>query len=213
VALTKAHLVNLSASPAVHIEVQFNPTECSITRNVHYAEIAVPGLQMPLQQFVHGEAQTLSIELLLDGTGAGPTVKARLEQLRQLVTIAPALQAPPICQFVWGKDLAAPAGISFKGVVTALTERFVLFDQDGNALRARVTLSLKSYASAAEQAQQIDPKPDQPETVTVREGERLDLMANDKLGASENWRTIARHNNVARPGFLSPGRQLELPPR
>jgi hypothetical protein len=50
------------------IDVMFNPTEYSISRNMSYAEIGVPGLAMPLLQFVRGEAQVLTLELFLDSS-------------------------------------------------------------------------------------------------------------------------------------------------
>lgn len=50
------------------IDVMFNPTEFQITRNVSYAEVGVPGLSMPLLQFVRGEAQALQLELFLDSS-------------------------------------------------------------------------------------------------------------------------------------------------
>lgn len=50
------------------IDVMFNPTEFQITRNVSYAEVGVPGLSMPLLQFVRGESQALQLELFLDSS-------------------------------------------------------------------------------------------------------------------------------------------------
>jgi hypothetical protein len=50
------------------IDVMFNPTEFQITRNMSYAEVGVPGLSMPLLQFVRGEAQALQLELFLDSS-------------------------------------------------------------------------------------------------------------------------------------------------
>src|SRR5688572_11786081 len=81
-------------------EVMYNPTEYTISRGVQYAEVAIPGLQVPMLQFVRGEAQTLSIELFLDGTedraGFGTTdIETRLETLRKLVTIQSESHAPP----------------------------------------------------------------------------------------------------------------------
>lgn len=69
-ALKKAKLWLLSstASPKPSIDVMFNPTEYQITRNMTYAEIGVPGLSMPLLQFIRGEAQTLQLELFLDSS-------------------------------------------------------------------------------------------------------------------------------------------------
>src|SRR4029453_2948763 len=142
--LARATLTNVSKADEPKIEVQFNPTEYGIDRGSSYAELQGPGLSTPILQFVRGEAQTLSLELFLDGTdkraSASPddTVEGRLEKIRTFVTIDEDLHAPPVCLFEW-KD------ISFQGVVTSLKEKYTLFDENGKVLRARVTLSLKSY--------------------------------------------------------------------
>lgn len=47
------------------VDLQFNPTEIVLEKNVHIAEIAIPGLTAPLQQFVRGDAETLKLELFV----------------------------------------------------------------------------------------------------------------------------------------------------
>jgi len=64
----KIKILRASSSSSPEIDVMFNPTEYQITRNMSYAEIAIPGLAMPLLQFVRGEAQTLQLELFLDSS-------------------------------------------------------------------------------------------------------------------------------------------------
>lgn len=66
--MQKATIKILTIDGHPSIDVMFNPTDYQITRNVSYAEIAVPGLSMPLLQFVRGEAQTLQLELFLDSS-------------------------------------------------------------------------------------------------------------------------------------------------
>jgi hypothetical protein len=119
--LERATLKNVSKPNQATISVQFNPTEYGIDRGSSYAELPVPGLRTPLLQFVRGEAQTLSLELFLDGTdqrGSGSllasekSVNERLKQLRQFVEIDPAIHAPPVCYFHWQE-------VHFYGVVTS----------------------------------------------------------------------------------------------
>jgi hypothetical protein len=66
--MEKAVIKIISNEAEPEIEVMFNPTDYQITRNMNYAEIGVPGLAMPLIQFVRGEAQTLQLELFLDSS-------------------------------------------------------------------------------------------------------------------------------------------------
>ena len=90
--IVNATLTNLSKVPTPpSVEVQFNPTEYGIDRGASYAELQVPGLRTPLLQFVRGEAQTLTLELFLDGTvrpGINPpTVEQRLGKILSLIHI------------------------------------------------------------------------------------------------------------------------------
>jgi hypothetical protein len=219
-----AKLTNISATPPIPIDVQFNPTEYGIDSGASYAELQVPGLSTPLLQFVRGEVSTLSLELFLDGTDtrqnvqnaiASPsqgslssratTVEDRLTQIRAFVTIQRELHAPPVCNFSWNN-------ISFDGVVTSLRERYTLFDASGNVLRARVTLTLKSYASVEKQLADIARRsPDHTRVRVPRLGETLAQIADEAYGDPRMWKSIATANNIERPRFLTPGVALHIP--
>jgi nucleoid-associated protein YgaU len=67
-ALAKAQLVLVTQDGQPSIDVMFNPTDFQITRNMKYAEIEVPGLAMPLLQFIRGESQLLDLELFVDSS-------------------------------------------------------------------------------------------------------------------------------------------------
>lgn len=205
-ALVKATLTNISTDDdSDPIEVQFNPTEYSMTRGASYAEVAVPGLSVPLLQFVRGETQTLNMELFLDGSDARQSVASALDDLRSFVEIDEDLHAPPVCEFQWGDTL-------FQGVVTTLNEKFVLFGESGEILRARVTVTMKSYVPPEVQARTLNRQsPDREKTRVVKEGDRLDFIAFEEYGDASLWRVIARRNNLARPRILTPGLVLEIP--
>ncbi len=88
------------------IPVQYNPTELSYDKNVQLAEIPIPGLDAPLQQFVRGQAEKLTLDLFFDTTdqGMGPnatSVTTHTDRIYQLVKIEPDRHAPPVCTFVW----------------------------------------------------------------------------------------------------------------
>jgi hypothetical protein len=63
--------LNADLSLGRRMEVQYNPTEFSFTKGVTYAEIGIPGLDMPVQQFVRGNAESVSVELFFDTTEFG----------------------------------------------------------------------------------------------------------------------------------------------
>lgn len=206
-ALVNASLTNISKPGEQPIKVMFNPTEYSITTNMSYADINVPGLRVPLVQFVRGEAKTLAVELYLDHSDTGISLKEELDKLRGFVTIDQDLHAPPVCRFKWG-DVD-----QFDGVITGFSEKFVLFDESGNVLRARVTLSLKSYQPAEIQYRELNlQSPDRTKTRVVEEGERLDLIAAEVYGDETLWPVIARANAIERPRLIKAGDVLTIPP-
>ena len=77
-------------------------------------------MDAPLQQFVRGEAERLTLELFFDttdhGMGKGATsVTTLTDRIYQLVKIEPKRHAPPICTFCWndqfpGSSLEGNAG-------------------------------------------------------------------------------------------------------
>ena len=102
--------------------------------------------------------------------------------------------------------------VSFQGVVTSLKEKFSLFDLSGRVTRARVTLSLKSYEAVEVQLREMRrSSPDRTRVRSVREGERLDQLAQEAYGDPRLWRAIAEANDIDRPRFVPPGTTLRLP--
>lgn len=217
-ALVRATLTDVSSNNGTKIDVQFNPTEYHIEWGANYAQMPVPGLQVAIQQFIRGEAKTLTLELFLDSsdvrggttasteTAAGQnTVRGRLEALRKFVEIKSELHSPPVCKFQW-EDLI------FTGVVTSLRERFVLFSEKGQWLRARVTVTLREYKSAEVQLRELKlESPDHTHLRVLREGETLSHVASEAYGDPRHWRTIAVANDIDRPRFVPPGTPLKVP--
>lgn len=210
------------------IPVMFNPTTYSITRGMKYADVAMPGLPMPLLQFVGGEAQEIKdLVLFLDGSdrvqvpqvvesgtpepfSTSWRVEDRLRALRTLVTIDSHLHAPPVVRFEFGNT-------QFTAVVTTYKEDFLMFaergDEAGSVIRAKVTLSLKSYTTAERLYRRVNQQsPDRTKTRVVRQGERLDRIAAEEYGDPSLWPVLARANGLARPRIVPAGTLLTIPP-
>lgn len=226
-ALIKATFTRIGQEP---LQVLLNPNEYTITRGSQYAELSVPGLQMPLMQFVRGDSRTLQMELFLDcriqresSGGFEPSllgdertgVTSELNQLRLLASIDKTTHAPPVVTFQWGEydpndneHQEAP----FTGVVTTMTERFVLFLDNGAVERARVSLTMKSWRSASEQLAEMDlQSPDRSQNWVVQEGDDLSSIAAAHYDDARLWRVIADANLITRPRQLTVGQLLLLP--
>jgi nucleoid-associated protein YgaU len=225
--LAKATLTAEYSTGALEVfAVQYNPTEFSLDKGVQLAEIAIPGLDAPLLQFVRGQTERLSVDLFFDttddGTGAGATsVTTRTDPIYSLVKIEPAGHAPPIVTFAWnaafpGADLPAAAGNqrrnAFRGVIESCRQKFTFFSPEGVPLRATLTLSIREYKTLDEQLAQLNlSSPDRTHAHLTREGDTLARVAARYYGRPAEWRAIAQGNDIDDPRRLGPGVLLTVP--
>jgi nucleoid-associated protein YgaU len=205
--------------------VDYAPGEMAFSKSMQFADVAIPGLELPLLQFVRGDAETLSLELFFDSTQQGTGAEAeavtdKVEAFHKLVSISGKLHAPPLVKIYWGEDFpgtamgeTTKAGEEFKAVVLSVARRFTLFNPDGKPLRATVTIALKQYATLEEQISAINyQSSDHTRIHIVAQGETLPLIAHDAYADARKWRVIADHNRLTNVRTLTPGDQLELPP-
>lgn len=205
--------------------VEYAPSELAFQKAAQYADVAIPGLNQPVAQFIRGDAEVLTLNLFLDSTRTGmndaaESVTEDAEKLAKLVAVKADLHRPPLVQLVWGDDFPAPTwgagGQSepvFTAVVTSVNRSFTLFSPNGKPLRATVTLTLRRYATVEEQLNAMNlQSADHTRLHVVAEGETLPLIAFDAYEDPAQWRLIADHNRLEELRDLSVGMVLELPP-
>jgi nucleoid-associated protein YgaU len=210
------------------IAVQFNPTEYSLNKSNQFADVAIPGLDSPVIQFVRGDSEKLSLELFFDSTENGTGAKAvavtaangKLDQLYRLIKIESKTHAPPIVRITWSDffpntaaGFATESSTVFDGVIESADRKFTLFNSNGVPLRATLTLSIRQYKTLEEQLQELNlQSADHTRVHVVRQGESLPQIAYDEYKDPARWRLIADHNKLLNPRQLQPGDILELPP-
>jgi nucleoid-associated protein YgaU len=219
-------MVKLKAPGFKDFVAAYNPTELLFEKQMQFAEIAIPGLDAPLQQFVRGQAEKLSIELFFDSTAKGmglgaESVTKQTDQVFQLARIDPEKHAPPIVTFLWNQHIAGDSfdahmggqqRNSFKGVIESVRQKFTLFSPEGVPLRATLNIVLREYRTLDEQLSQLNLKsPDRTRSHTVRGGETMTAVANEEWQRPEEWRRIADANDVEDPRRLQPGTFLTIP--
>lgn len=206
-------------------EVPYNPTEFGFSKSAQVADIAIPGLDAPVLQFVRGDTETLTLELFFDstrhgmGSGAQP-VTTELDAFYRLVKVEGALHAPPLVRITWGEHFPGQVHNggtrpqpAFDAVVVSVARKYTLFSPDGVPLRANVTLQLKEYRTLEEQLQALNlQSADHTRVHVVQEGENLTTIAADAYADPAHWRLIARHNGLRNARDLAAGQVLELPP-
>lgn len=213
-ALEKATITNLTRNEKV--TVLFNPEEYSLNRDINYAQIAVPGLSGPLLQFVHGNMQTLEMELFLDTyeehregsrimNQAGGDVRVQVKEVTRLMDIDPTIHAPPVLLFTWGT-------LSFTCVLARANQRYIMFLPNGVPVRARVQVTFNEFRNAELESKEVKRETaDYTKTYTVIAGETLSAIAGRAYGNPKLWRPIALANAVQDPQRLTPGIRLVIP--
>src|SRR5262249_2663915 len=101
--------------------------------------------------------------------------------------------------------------IVFYGVVTSLKEKYTLFDESGKVLRARATLTLKSYEAVEVQLRSMRlESPARTRVRGAREGDTPAGIAAAAYGTRRLWRQSAEENDIERPRFVAPGTALRI---
>jgi hypothetical protein len=225
--LQKAQLVARYSTGATQtFNVQFNPTEFSLEKSAQIAEIAIPGLDSPLLQFVRGQNEKLTVDLFFDttegGTGPGATsVTTVTDLVYSLIKIEPAGHAPPICTFHWnsnfpGVDISAKAGNQrrnhFQCVVESIRQKFTMFAPDGTPLRATLSLTLREYKTLDQQLAQLNlSSPDRSHSYVTQKGDSLAAVSQQFYNDPSRWRSLCPVNVIEDPRRLGSGVSLSVP--
>lgn len=207
-------------------DVQYNPTELTFDKQAQLAEIGIPGLDAPIQQFVRGNAEKLTLELFCDTTDQGTGINAtsvtnETDKFYQLVKIIPRLHAPPVVTFYWNDEFSGNhvgeawdghRRNSFTGVAESVKQRFTMFSPEGVPLRATVTLTLREWRPIEQQLKELKlESPDRTHRHQLGAGESLSALAARYYERAAEWRPIATNNAIEDPRRLKPGMTLSIP--
>jgi nucleoid-associated protein YgaU len=186
-------------------DLLFNPNTYSVGKANQIAEAAVPGLDAPILQFVHGNARTLDMDLFFDSYEKRTDVSKETEKIYNLLMIDPDTHAPPICKIHWGS-------LTRNVVLDHVSGKFTLFLSDGTPVRATLSVSFKEYIDIDELVR-LKPthSADHRKTRVVKSADRLDIIASEEYGDPGMWRPIAEANDMDDPEDLAPGHVLIIP--
>jgi len=212
-----------SKSPS--FQVLFNPNSYSITKTVTWnqtgASTPTPAagaqsqaeaaghqiyLDAPTLNFGGGGSRQLTLNLFFDVTETpGADVRTETGKIVALTKKDRKEKCPLPCEISWGKN---SDDFPFIGVITSLTQNFVLFDGDGKPLRANLTVVLTEYPDPEMNQRQTDPELT---TRVVRSGDTVSSIAGEVYGDPTLWRTIAEANGLDDPRRLQAGARLTIP--
>lgn len=208
------------------IRAMFNPERYTVNKAVQLAEIAIPGLDGPLTQFIRGQSEKITMELFFDTTVWGMTeateggVTRQLKDVRvetgrvyRLLKIDPETHAPPRCHLLWGGKLFSyGSNLSARCILESVSEEFQLFSPGGVPLRAKLNVSFREYKTLEDDLQETPRHTsDRTKVVTVKRGQTLSHIAWQEYRNPGAWRAIAEANQLDNPRFLTPGTKLTIP--
>jgi nucleoid-associated protein YgaU len=203
------------------VSVMFNPTQYTIVKPITWtvqrpesdsAGDTQPLLNAPTLVFGGGGSRTLTLELVFDVTEPidGQTiqdVRTKTNAIVALTRIEPKKQKPPVCEVSWG-NAPVNSDFPFTGVVTNLTQNFLLFRSTGEPVRAKLTVVMTEALDVVTDQRETDPEMT---TRRVRRGDSVTGIAADVYGDPAQWRVIATANNLDDPRRLKIGATLSIP--
>jgi len=129
------------AVTGVTVEVQFNPKEISVDKSVPWQKQKTkdPGDL----EFSSANPQTMSCELMFDGSGSGVHIQDEIDKLQALGDIDSVLKRPPKVKVTLGAEGAPGTIPKFEAVVESMGIKYTMFDGNGVPLRATVKMGFK----------------------------------------------------------------------
>ncbi len=194
--------------------VMINPASMKHGQSIHYHPARAMGQPASSPKYYTQSPDTLSFEVVLDGTGVVPRgegrrgrVATQIKELRRVVYDyeGPASETDAV-RIIWGT-------FQFYGRLQTLSVDYTLFKSSGEPLRAKVALSFLGSVSrkqadlmAGQDAKQAS------QQVTVKAGDTLPLLSQTVYGDAGRYADVARLNNLTSLRDLEPGTVLVFPP-
>jgi hypothetical protein len=197
----------------------FNPERYTLNRGVQIAEIAIPGLDSPVLQFVRGQNEKITMELFFDTTEFGMVdnvkdVRKETSKIYALTKINGDTHAPPLCSLSWkGRLFSFGWKAPSRCIVESVNEEFNLFSSTGVPLRAKLNVTFREYLTIEEQLKETPRhSADRRKLRILGRGKTLSHLAWEEYDDPGEWRPIAEANNLDNPRLVAPGTRLEVPP-
>jgi hypothetical protein len=202
------------------IVARFNPERYTVTKGVQIAEIGILGLDSPVQQYVRGQTEKVTLELHFDTTEFGMVdnvtdVRDHTGPVYQLLKVRSKTHAPPRCLLMWGeagKLFSFGTSINPWCLLETISQEFTLFSPGGIPLRAKLNVTFREAWTIDEQLAETPRRsPDRTHIRVLESGQTLSDMAWKEYGDPGLWRPIAEENGVQNPRTVPVGTRLVIP--
>jgi hypothetical protein len=193
-------------------DVQYNPTNFKFNKKVDWKESDEQGQEAKLE-YQKATPAEMSCELVFDTTGDGNDVRtvwvnnllfltnANVEPSTGQASSTSKLR-PPKVSFIWGS-------FELIGVITGLDVTYLMFDEWGTPLRAKVAVKMKEWAPEeyAQGGKGMHYGSADVQLVTVGPGQTVSAIA---LKNGTSIQQICDDNNIDDPLDIEPGMVLAI---
>jgi hypothetical protein len=149
VSVSLLEIVDLEGGlPEVHVYT--HPAEVRIDKTVPWTKQPTSTADRPELQFSSAEGRTLQMELLFDNTAAKTSVEPAVAGLFAMAEImdmnsSESRKRPPLVALRWADSTLG----EMKGVIQALSARYVEFTPKGIPIKAEVALTFREASQAS----------------------------------------------------------------
>ncbi len=211
--LNPAKIKNITSGDSV--ECMFNPYEYTLTKQNQWEKKPSKGSNTPEVRFKQGGSQVLKLKVYFDTLHEGTDVRRHTDKLWKMMMVDDSTRhaqsnksAPPEVAFEWGR-------LYFKAVLTNMTQKFTLFDDQGMPLRCEVDLTLEQMIDVDDYGPQspvagVAPQA-APTTTQTKSSDRPDTLASQNGKSPTDQRQIMEANNINNPLKVPPGTPLIVP--
>ena len=195
----------------LEVNVMINPSSISHTHNINYSQEQAPDTIGPENKFKNIGPESVSFELVFDGTGATGEIRNVNDEIEKFKKATYYYQGdqhePPFVTLQWGK------AFEFSGRLTSLNIVHSLFSPDGTSIRAKAQVTFQNALDPETQSKlKTKSSPDLSHVVTVKTGDNLPMLCEKIYGDSGYYLQVARINDLVNFRNLEPGAELVFPP-
>lgn len=200
--------------PSSPLHLQVNPEQYSLDHTIDYNTAQEQGKSGNNQSYNKNRPRQLQFEFLFDQTGAidgseetENGVQDQVDQFHDFTTkYEGEIHQPKFLKLAWGT-------LTFKCKLQNFNVSYELFNASGKPLRARLNATFSEYMDEKLQAKLMNNlSPDTATVKTLKEGDKLPLMANEKYGSVNHVPEIARANKLPRLRNINTGQKIKFPP-
>jgi nucleoid-associated protein YgaU len=197
-------------SPYKTFTVMYNPKAYALKCEIEYDKQQAKGVSAQAPRYVSTKPRSVTLEFLLDGTGASGQVVEVKDKIKDFFdttyTFNGDVHSPPYLKVVWGE-------LVLTCVLESADVSYSLFKPNGHPLRAKITASFAEFIDDSKRtAQERRSSPDLTHLHVVAAGESLPQLCHRYYRDQRFYLRVAEANQLRNFRRLEPGITLHFPP-